>query len=87
MRCYGLALLFFLACGGRVEGPADEDAGSSHSSEGGSSADVFPVCPAEPPTVGAACASPNQGCRYVTIGGGCAAYACDGTWRNAPEGC
>jgi hypothetical protein len=49
---------------------------------------VFPVCPAEPPRVGAACSSPGEGCKYVTLQGACEAYACEeAKWRDAPEGC
>lgn len=85
------------ACGGQVIYPPTDDGGGGSSSGSSSSTaadsggdggtDFFPVCPPDPPTPGTTCTTPHQGCRYVQIGGGCEAYACDGTWRNAPEGC
>jgi hypothetical protein len=92
-------LLLSSGCGGRVDGPTEADGGapgssSSHTDDdagadggAGGGSDDFPVCPADPPSVGAGCASPDQGCSYVTIGGGCTAFRCDGTWKSAPEGC
>jgi hypothetical protein len=53
----------------------------------------FPVCPAEPPTVGAACTLPPiPGCAYpvreATSVWTCAGFVCDrtGHWKKAP-GC
>jgi hypothetical protein len=82
--CYAFVVLALAsACGGRVI-PPREDGGGSTSGSG-----AFPICPANPPEIGAPCSSIGQGCRYETGGRGtCAAYACtDGTWRDAPEGC
>jgi hypothetical protein len=80
-------------CGGRVSSdPADSGAaatsGDDASAEGGHTTTPFGLCPAEPPAVGDACVSPNQGCLYV-YGGACLALVCDGSghWVSASAGC
>jgi hypothetical protein len=93
MRYAFVAASLVLACGGQVVGPDGGGSSSSSSSGGGGqnsgSGQDFPVCPADPPQAGAACSNPGQGCRYLTSGGFCEAFACtdDRKWRDAPEGC
>jgi hypothetical protein len=90
MRHAVLIFLFIAACGGKVVDPGPGGSSSSSSSSGGNDQNDrdFPICPADPPLVGGGCPANGQGCRYLTRGGACDAYACeDGKWRAAPEGC
>jgi hypothetical protein len=84
------------ACGGRVSGdPPDSgvvamvagDSGTGDAQPGHPDT-PFGICPAEPPAVGDACTSPNQGCVYLA-NGACVSFVCDGSshWSSTSEGC
>jgi hypothetical protein len=87
-----LALLA-TACGGRLEAPdgGTSSSGSSGgtSSGGSSGGGDFPVCPSQPPAIGASCspAGSTAGCAYLS--GTCESFVCDGSghWQSSTEGC
>ncbi len=97
------AVLFVVVgCGGRiwsVDGGTGTASGQGAAASGDDSGDDsaagqdFGVCPPTPPTVGASCAPPGNGCAYVEQNGamtqGCQAFLCDATghWQPASGGC
>jgi hypothetical protein len=100
-----LVIGLLAACGGRVS--AGDDAGGQPMTAGGTKpvptsmttgsddeggAGTFPVCPARPPAIGAACEMPaDEGCSYQEFASGawtCSAFVCSsGTWAKASGGC
>ncbi len=86
------------ACGGRVSGdPPDSGAGSTLAMRGmpgtsagdsGSNAVPFGTCPAEAPSAGDSCVTPDQGCVYLAAGT-CQAFVCEdsGQWKSSSTGC
>jgi len=76
---------------GSSSGGGSGSGGNSGSGGGSGGTNDFPVCPADPPTVGTSCspAGSSQGCAYVGPGTSCQAFVCDasGEWKVAPQGC